>query len=240
MSNKIQHANLRKNARRRTTLAFFGILIMVSLIIFTIFSINAYLSYSTNRKGEINFGAIEVSLLSTSGTEISASNFKNQYLTNFYPGSTLVFDDIQVKNTGDFEAYVLINLDVEIVSVDNLKSLHYNEWYNIEGNKIDESNITDNAVKPNLLAVEESLTTNLSWTIPIDDVNNNYKDGILNVSISAYGLQTNIDEASAYVDKELYVTYHIIKNAQEIASFSGLEYNGAVPTGEPKRKNDIT
>ncbi|MBO5954981.1 MAG: hypothetical protein J6Q13_03340 [Clostridia bacterium] len=203
---------------------------------FTAISVYAYFTSTATKTGELTFGTIEVKLLD--GESELVETFQTKYLTNLSPGSPININDVTVKNTGTHSAYVLLNLDISIPSKDGNanKLLHYNKWYNVHGEEVNTTNMVVNETKPTLIASGSSVSSNIKWTIPGDVVGNNYKTSTATVNLSVYGIQTNLNEAKAYIDPELYVTYFICSNASKIATDNGTTYLGAEITQDPLRK----
>jgi hypothetical protein len=223
MRGDIQFAKIdvKKHSRpKQTVLVFFGFLLLSILSIFSVLSVRAYFTATGTKSGELSFGEIAVALVGTSDGDneitVTKNNFKTKYLNNVAPGSTLNFNDIKVKNVGDFSEYVLINVDVKITPKSGT-ALNYNEWYNIDGYKVNNHDFSINSAEASLLAVGESKTANIKWTIPGEVVGNTYKQSSVSVKVTAYGTQTNLPEAKAYQDKELYASYFICRHAPEIA-----------------------
>ena len=235
---QFEKIDVKKQSRlKQTALVFWGFLIVAVILFFTAISVYAYFTSTAKKSGDLTFGTIEVKLLDGE-SEFLVSSFEEKYLTDLMPGSTINFNDVNVKNTGTHSAYVLLNLDISIPSADGdaNKLLHYNKWYNVAGEEVNTTNMVINETKPTLIASGSSLTSNIQWTIPGDVVGNDYKTSTATVNLSVYGTQTNLKEAQAYVDPELYATYFICSNASKIATDNGTTYLGAEITQDPLRK----
>ncbi len=227
-----------KKSRMKKVLVVFAYLLLAVITCVSILSVRAYFTATASRSGEISFGSIEISLLESDQSEITKEEFTSKYLTNLTPGSTINFNDITVKNTGTSDAYVLLNLDITIpasTATNNSKyDLHYNMWYNVSGNEVNSNEFVLNTVKPTTIHPNDSATTNISWTVPGDVVDNKYKTSKMTVNLSAYACQTYLPSSDAYNDGDLYASYFIVSHAGEIAK--GITYSGVVPYSDPIRK----
>ncbi len=218
VNNNIQFAKIgvRKQSRaHQTALVFLGVVLLAVLSFFTVLYVRAYFTSTDTKSGELTFGTIEVKLLNGE-SEFTASSFQTKYLTGIMPGSTLNFNSINVKNTGTHSAYVLLNLDISIPSKDGNanKLLHYNKWFNADGEEVNTTNMAINQTKPTRIASGGSVTSNIQWKVP-SIVGNDYKTSTVTVNMTVYGTQTNLKDAVAYADHELYASYFICKNATD-------------------------
>jgi len=239
VNKNIQFARIdvKKQSRaKQTALVFLGAVLLAVLSFFTVLSVRAYFTSTAEKSGELNFGTIEVKLLDGT-SDFTASSFQTKYLTGIMPGSTLNFNSINVKNTGTHNAYVLLNLDVSIPSKDGnaSKLLHYNKWFNANGEEVNTTNMAINQTKPTLIASGASVTSNIQWKVP-SIVGNDYKTSTVTVNMTVYGSQTNLKDAAAYADHQLYASYFICSNASKIANDNGTTYSGATITQDPLRR----
>lgn len=239
MNKNIQFARIdvKKQSRaKQTALVFLGVLLLAVLSFFTVLSVRAYFTSTDTKSGELTFGTIEVKLLDVT-SDFTASSFQTKYLTGIMPGSTLTFNSINVKNTGTHSAYVLLNLDVSIPSKDGKanKLLHYNKWFNANGEEVNTTNMAINQTIPTLIASGGSVTSNIQWKVP-SIVGNDYKTSTVTVNMTVYGTQTNLKDAVAYANRELYASYFICSNASKIANDNGTTYSGATITQDPLRR----
>ena len=239
VNNNIQFAKIdvRKHSRaKQTALVFLGAFLLAVLSFFSVLSVRAYFTSTANKSGTLTFGTIEVKLLNGT-SDFTASSFQTAYLKDVFPGSTLNFNDITVKNTGTHSAYVLLNLDVSIPSSDGnaKKLLHYNKWYNVNGEEVNTTNMAINTTAPTLIASGSSASSNIQWKVP-SIVGNDYKTSTVTVNMTVYGSQSNLPDGQAYADYELYASYFICSNASKIANDNGTTYSGATITQDPLRK----
>lgn len=227
-----------KKSRTKKVLVVFAYVLFAILTFVSILSVRAYFTATASRSGEISFGSIEINLLETDQTAITKEEFTSKYLTNITPGSTINFNDITVKNTGTSDAYVLLNLDITIpasTTTNNSQyNLHYNKWYNVSGNEVNDKEFVLNSVEPTRIIPNNSATTNISWTVPGDVVDNKYKTSKMTVNLVAYACQTYLPSSDAYANANLYASYFIVSKASEIAT--GVIYSGSNPYSDPIRK----
>lgn len=196
----------------------------------------AYFTATATVNGEINFGEIAVSFVDSSGNILSNSKFQSKFTQKILPGDTIDLSNVIVKNTGTHSAYVLINANIDIVN-DGAETMSYNVWYNINGDEVHTNDFAINQTEPTLLGKNETATTtNINWKVPGEAVTSKYKEGTANVRLLAYGVQTNLEEAKAYVNPNLYASYYICKNATQISQNSGASYTGVNINGEPLRQ----
>lgn len=218
---------------KKTTAIFCSLLFLSALIAATFYSVYAYFTASATKNGSTQFGTIDVSLLNGS-TAFTAATFKTKYLTNIYPGSTIKITDATIKNNGDFDEYVLLNLDISIPSSTGV-SQHYNIWYNTYGEEVNVANMQVNATKATLVQAKGSTRTNIQWKVPGEVINNHYKNQTATVKLTAYATQTILPNEHVYRNKALYASYFICSQASNIAQSFGLTYNGIQINGEPLR-----
>ena len=213
----------------------FTLYFLFIIAIATICAVYAYFTSTATAEGNLYFGEISVGLFDGENN-LTSSVFETKF-EKITPGDTLDLSNINVKNTGTHSAYVLMNLDVKITNL-NEKSLHYNIWCNIYGEEVNINDFAANTTKPNLLTKDGSAVTNIKWKAPSEAIDNSFSGATAKVTLSAYASQINLEEASNYVDADLYASYFICKNANYTAeSMDNLTtYGGSIVSGEPLMK----
>ena len=187
---------------KQTALVFFGALLIAVLSVVTFVSVNAYFTATSERGTTFSFGTIEVALLDKNSVTYTNDSFKTAHLSNIMPGSTIDLSGIKVQNTGDFEEYVLINVDIKIPSA-TAQTLHYNKWFNLDGVEVKHLDFAVNSAKASLIKKASTATTNIKWKVPGEAVDHNYEGATAEVTVSAYGTQTLLPDSIAYASKEL-------------------------------------
>lgn len=201
------------NIKRKFNIsAFISTIIIVLLLSFAMSNVYAYFTAIANKEITIDFATIDVNMVDGNGTDISSFPISLEGVT---PGSTLNFSSVNIKNKGTTECYALLNLDVTITAP-NAYTLHYNKWFDINGNEVNHNDFAINEVAATIMASGETINTSMQWQIPGDPISNDYQNGTITATLGAYGVQTLLPDAVAYVDKDLYATYFICKNANKI------------------------
>ena len=171
----------------------------------------AYFTASAQLKSDTSFGRISVAFVDGSDNYLTDANFDTKFVNKINPGDIIDLSGVKIKNNGTHEAYVLVNVDISIEKT-GATTLHYNKWYNIYGQEVN-SNFSSNATAPTMLAKDATATTNIKWTVPGDVVSEEYAGATANITMTAYGSQTNLQRTSTYVNPELYASYYICKTA---------------------------
>ena len=203
-----------KNKTNLILLGFFAIIMIISLCLI-LPSINAWFSAVSNREGEITFSTLSLNLQdNTNSTHETNSTFTTKYLSNIAPGSTININDTKIKNSGNASIYALVNLDVSIEQ-QGKTTLHWNTWYDLNGNQVYTDNLALNTTGATLLDAEQEQSLDISWTFPGEVITNDYKNATAKVVLSAQGVQTYLPNAVGYQDKSQYATYFIIDQVFE-------------------------
>ncbi len=206
------------NKKRRLSFgALLSTLFIVFVFVFSINAVYAYFSATANKEITINFSTLSLDVTNTNarGTFFTVSS--NRILKTL-PGDKLNFAEVNVTNTGDADAYILIKIEV-VITKDGQEDLEYTEWYNGGAEKIDLENIATNTIDATLLkrsgeTGDSILLRNLTWVLPGDDVTNNYQNASITASATAYAVQAylpNIPE-SYNGDTALFATTFILNN----------------------------
>lgn len=213
------------------------ILYFVAILSFSVTGVVfAYFTASARLQGETTFGRISVGFVDSDDSDLTNADFQQKFITKTYPGDIIVLSGIKVKNTGTHDAYVLMNVDVTITPTSSTyPTLHYNKWYNVYGEEII-TNFSANSTTPTLISASGTVETNIKWEVPGDVVGAEYSNATANVTVSAYGSQTNLQMINTYVNPELYASYYICKNASDIAQSTATTYLGHAVGGEPLMK----
>ncbi len=193
------------NEKRKLSLGvLLSTFVCVLLFAVTINVAYAYFSATATKEITINFHTLEVNVAETTSGALT------QQLNGALPGDTINFSDIKISNTGSADAYTLVNLGVTIAK-SNQATITYNEWYNLDGTKVDTSNFAINTAGATHLSSDETKNLNLNWTIP-GSVDDNYQGSTITTKVTAHALQTYLPDARAYVNEALYASSFIIKN----------------------------
>ena len=183
-NNQFEKIDVKQVEAKRIVLLFLIFILTAIFSIFTVKSIYAYFTAQASVDGEVTFGSIEVNLLTEDEQLYTEKMFETYHLSNLMPGSTIDFSGLVVENTGTFDEYVLINLDVSIPSA-TAEQLHYNNWYNVDGMEVNVFNMETNATEATLIAKESSATTNIKWKLPNEAIDDNYKNSTARVTLTA-------------------------------------------------------
>ncbi len=171
----------------------------------------SYFTARAEKGGTLAFAELEVQLLNSSGQTFDDDVFQSTYVKDLLPGSTIDIDNIKVKNTGDVSVYTLLNLQVKITKA-GVPTLKYDAWYNCAGTKVDTTNFAANTAEADLLNVNAELPASVQFTLPGEDITNEYKQATVSVELSAEALQTQLPDAQIYVSKPAYAAYKIYTN----------------------------
>lgn len=217
----------------------FTLYFLLIVILATLSAVYAYFTSTAAANGNLYFGEISVGFYDKE-TVLTSNSFKAKF-ANLTPGDTLDLSNINIKNTGTHSAYVLVNVDIEITN-EGSRTLHYNQWYSIQGEEVNINDMTANTAKATRIAKDSSESTFIKWKVPSGVLSNEYQGATASVTLSAYASQVNLDEAENYVDADLYASYYICKTATYTAESMDVltTYNGSKVSGEPLMKIDET
>ena len=215
----------------------FTLYFLLIVILATLSAVYAYFTSTAAANGNLYFGEISVGFYDEE-TVLTSNTFKTKF-TNLTPGDTLDLSNINIKNTGTHSAYVLVNVDIEITN-EGARTLHYNQWYSIQGEEVNINDMTANIAKATRLAKDSSESTYIKWKVPSEVLSNEYQGATASVTLSAYASQVNLEEGQYYVDADLYASYFICKNASYTAESmdTPTTYNGSKVSGEPLMRID--
>ena len=210
-----------QNKRKLSLSAFLSTFLIVLLFSVCINSVYAYFTARAEREFTLNFATLELDLQDSSGSTYTNSKLTTK-VNGIMPGDTINFSDIHVKNIGTGDAYVLVNAIVEI-SKSGMPTLTYNNWYNLDGNRVNTSNFAENLVGATHLTSNQSDSFDLSWTVPGDVVDDEYQQANINVTVDAHAVQSYFPEAETYASEKLYASHFIVKESYSEKSVNLLD-----------------
>ncbi len=208
----IQFSKFGKQRTKGQQIMFVAFYALAFLCIAVAGVVFAYFTASAQLKVDTSFGRISVAFVDGSDNYLTDANFDTKFVNKINPGDIIDLSGVKIKNNGTHEAYVLVNVDISIEKT-GATTLHYNKWYNIYGQEVN-SNFSSNATTPTLLTTGSTADTNIKWTIPGDVVGTEYANATANITMTAYGSQTNLQRTSTYVNPKLYASYYICKTAE--------------------------
>lgn len=193
-----------------------------------VFSITYTYAYFTSRAltrgGDTGVSKLNISMLYQNDS--SNSSYKLDYAkgsssvrhTNLSPGDSVAIDDLRVKNTGTTQVYALLNLDVKVNKSEQIP-LHYNYWYNLDGEMVNTSNYALNTANATLLSntgsTQEKNVSAINFLFDGDVVGTEYAEADITIKVSIIGVQAQLSEASKYVSESNYASYLISSVASE-------------------------
>ena len=199
------------NKRRMSFGAFLSTVFVVLVFLLSINSVYAYFTATANKNATINFATLTLEM-----TDDDENIFTSDYFveTSLIPGDTIYFSDISVENTGTTSCYVLLKIDIGIkTKTENEPSIMVTEWYNLNGELVDTSDFSLNEAGATLLESEEVYyLEDFEFTIPGDEVNDDYQGGTTEITITAYAMQSYIpemDDEFNDLTEECYASYFI-------------------------------
>lgn len=203
-----------KNKRGNLNILIVAIII---LSLATVFSFTyAWFTASHTKTGEITFATITLNILDSSDNSAeTTASFETKYLNGILPGSTLHINDTKIKNTGNSSLYALMNLDITVTQTGQ-KTLHWNDWYNLNSEAVNTDNYAINNADATLLAPNAESEIDLNWIVPGEVVTSAYENASVKVTLTAHGVQSYLPEAKNYVDEAQYAGYFIISNSENI------------------------
>ena len=107
-------------------LFWFSLIFIVFTLACVVGVSNAYFTSTSNKQGEIKFQDLTIELSSTNPQSVFSTN-----LTSVFPGDTVTFNEVSVKNTGEVDIYSILNLKITITSPKTTKV--ETSWHNLEG-----------------------------------------------------------------------------------------------------------
>ncbi len=101
-----------------------------------------------------------------------------------------------------------MKLDVEIIG--NTKTIKSSTWYNLDG-EIVGSDLVNNTVKASILTPNQTKNAKIAYTLPGDQMDNDFKCGRIKAKLRADSIQTRLNAQTMFYDNSLYATYTMIK-----------------------------
>ena len=205
------------NTKRKIS---FGVVLSTLLIVLAFsISINAvYAFFSASAKKDISF---KYATLTIDVTEETASTGKfakttSGTFTSLIPGDVIKFSDVTVANAGTADCYVLVNLVVDLVQINPTTKAEtilktYNEWYNLSGTKNTADTTAGSTYLAKSGATGASSKFNLNWTLPGEDIDNDYQGVTVNAKITVYAIQAYLPDNTTTNDA-VYATEFILAN----------------------------
>ncbi len=190
----------------------------------------SYFTASAEKGGTLTFANLEVQILNSEEQPFDDSVFQQTYVQDLLPGSTININNIKVKNTGEADAYVMLNLVVNITKIGAMP-LNYDKWFNCEGKEVDVTNFVTTPVGADLLTIGEVNSASVKFIIPGADVTNDYKQATVSVELKAEAIQSNLPDAVIYQNVSKYAAYKIY--AEKLGIYEGDTESAVV---EPLRK----
>ena len=127
------------------------------------------------------------------------------------PGDTINFNTINVRNSGNADVYVLIELTYDVTTSDSINT-SYTYWYNLNGDLVTHNNMLANTAGATLVATGNTQAVNLSYTFDGEVFDDSYKNASVNMTLSAYAVQAVLPENDTYNTDALYAAYLIIND----------------------------
>ncbi len=197
---KIGDLNYRNTRKSGVMFLFKTLMVFVALFLGVGLSY-AYFTARATDQANITFANINVDFMDSTGNVYTTSIFsQNQLTQKIQPGSIVEINEIQVKNTGEYDIYAIYKLTINIFkSASTEANLSYTYWYNLDGTKLSglETSTTDKAT---LLAKSAMKPTSLSAQIPYE-LNNDYVKGSATFDLDVYSIQALLDENSSLADE---------------------------------------
>lgn len=179
--------------------------------IFTYSHTFSWFTSSANEQNNSSFATLDISL-QNNNTDLTNTSFDTTYLTEkLVPGDTINFNTINVRNSGNADAYVLIELTYDVTTADGVNT-SYTYWYNLTGAIVTDDDMSTNQTGASLVAAGATQAVNLSYTFSGDIFDNSYKNASVNITLSAYAVQAVLPENDTYNTDALYAAYLIVND----------------------------
>ena len=171
----------------------------------------SWFTSSANEQYNSSFATLDVSL-QNNNTDLTNTSFDSTYLSEtLVPGDTINFNTINVRNSGNADVYVLIELTYDVTTSDSINT-SYTYWYNLNGDLVTHNNMLANTAGATLVATGNTQAVNLSYTFDGEVFDDSYKNASVNMTLSAYAVQAVLPENDTYNTDALYAAYLIIND----------------------------
>ena len=127
------------------------------------------------------------------------------------PGDTISFNNIEVENTGDDAIYVLANIRFTITKT-NEASYIINEWYNLNNQHIDATNLSSNNVPATLLNKDATTSLNFSYTFDGNFFDNTFQSAKVGTKLFIHAIQPYLPEYNGITSKPLIATQLLVED----------------------------
>lgn len=171
----------------------------------------SWFTSNANEQHDNSFATLDISL-QNNNTDITNTSFDSTYLSGtLVPGDTISFNTINVRNSGNADAYVLVELTYTVTTTDNTNS-SYTYWYNLSGALVTDDNMLTITTGATLVEAESSQIVNISYTFDGNVFDDSYKNASVNMTLSAYAVQAVLPENDTYNTDALYAAYLIVND----------------------------
>lgn len=193
-------------------ICFIVMLLAILLASFYTYSYTfSWFTSNANEQYNNSFATLDISL-QNNNTDLTNTSFDSTYLSGtLVPGNTINFNTINVRNSGNADAYVLVELTYTVTTTDNT-NLSYTYWYNLSGALVTDDNMLTNTTGATLVEAESSQIVNISYTFDGNVFDDSYKNASVNMTLSAYAVQAVLPENDTYNTDALYAAYLIIND----------------------------
>lgn len=193
-------------------ICFIVMLLAILLASFYTYSYTfSWFTSNANEQYNNSFATLDISL-QNNNTDLTNTSFDSTYLSGtLVPGDTINFNTINVRNSGNADAYVLVELTYTVTTTDNTNS-SYTYWYNLSGALVTDDNMLTNTTGATLVEAESSQIVNISYTFDGNVFDDSYKNASVNMTLSAYAVQAVLPENDTYNTDALYAAYLIIND----------------------------
>ena len=193
-------------------ICFIVMLLAILLASFYTYSYTfSWFTSNANEQYNNSFATLDISL-QNNNTDLTNTSFDSTYLSGtLVPGDTINFNTINVRNSGNADAYVLVELTYTVTTTDNTNS-SYTYWYNLSGALVTDDNMLTNTTGATLVEAESSQIVNISYTFDGNVFDDSYKNASVNMTLSAYAVQAVLPENDTYNTDALYAAYLIVND----------------------------
>ena len=202
------------------------VLVQFLLMFFVLYTTYAWFTASAQEDNTSSFATLNINIASGS-TTMTDSSFQTTYLQNILPGSTINFNNLSVRNSGTASAYTILKLKLK--STDASNSFTFIQYYNLDGERIDNLNLSNNTTSATLLTAGQNRTMNLSYTFNGMEFSNAYKLNTVEVTFTALAIQSSLpdDTTGTYSTDALYAIDFLINEVDtdtDSATYTRLDY----------------
>ena len=193
-------------------ICFIVMLLAILLASFYTYSYTfSWFTSNANEQYNNSFATLDISL-QNNNTDLTNTSFDSTYLSGtLVPGDTINFNTINVRNSGNADAYVLVELTYTVTTTDKTNS-SYTYWYNLSGALVTDDNMLTNTTGATLVEAESSQIVNISYTFDGNVFDDSYKNASVNMTLSAYAVQAVLPENDTYNTDALYAAYLIVND----------------------------